>query len=133
MLSAQVDHLVEAKIEGLSDDQRRALKAAAPTLKDSAQRLSVMRCPTRSSTAISTPVTWRCGIRRTDLDWTDACVARPFVDLMTFFYSFGPASEDEAVRRRWLDRYLSRWSDVVGRSVHWRSLTGSSRWRRCTT
>jgi aminoglycoside phosphotransferase (APT) family kinase protein len=46
-------------------------------------------------------------------DWTDACVAHPFVDLATFFYNFGPASTDVEVRDRLRDRYLRGWADLM--------------------
>ncbi len=46
-------------------------------------------------------------------DWTDACVAHPFVDLATFFYVVGPALTDAAVRRRLRDHYLEGWSDLM--------------------
>ena len=46
-------------------------------------------------------------------DWTDACIAHPFVDLATYLYMFGPPSTDAAVRNRLRDRYLQGWSDVI--------------------
>jgi aminoglycoside phosphotransferase (APT) family kinase protein len=47
-------------------------------------------------------------------DWTDACVAHPFLDLLTFF------QEDEeevqsALRDRLRDAYLAEWTRFAGR------------------
>jgi hypothetical protein len=54
-------------------------------------------------------------------DWTDACVAVPLVDFMTFVFNFGPASDDATVREGLRDRYLSAWSDVVphAEAIEW--------------
>ena len=49
-------------------------------------------------------------------DWTDACVAHPFVDLQTFFHTFGPPTTDAAVRERLLHRYLTGWEGVMPRN-----------------
>ncbi len=41
-------------------------------------------------------------------DWTDACVAHPFIDMIAIGYE-----EDEAVAARLLDAYLAEWSGVA--------------------
>jgi aminoglycoside phosphotransferase (APT) family kinase protein len=46
-------------------------------------------------------------------DWTDLCIAHPFVDLSTFLSISGPPSTDAAVRDRLRDRYLDGWSDLL--------------------
>jgi aminoglycoside phosphotransferase (APT) family kinase protein len=48
-------------------------------------------------------------------DWTDACIAHPFVDLLTFLDMSGPPTTDATVRDRLLDRYLESWTDVMPR------------------
>ena len=51
--------------------------------------------------------------RYTIFDWTDACVAHPFVDLLTFFHTFGPPSTDVEVRDRLLEHYLVGWENLM--------------------
>ncbi len=46
-------------------------------------------------------------------DWTDACIAHPFVDLQTYFHMFGPPTTDADARERLLRRYLDTWSTVM--------------------
>jgi hypothetical protein len=53
------------------------------------------------------------GGRHVIFDWTDACVGHPFVDLLTFFHTFGPPSTDAGVRDRLLDHYLLGWDGLM--------------------
>jgi hypothetical protein len=46
-------------------------------------------------------------------DWTDACIAHPFVDIETYLYTFGPPTTDAAIRDRLLRRYLEEWDDAM--------------------
>jgi hypothetical protein len=46
-------------------------------------------------------------------DWTDPCIAHPFVDLETLLRVSGPPSTDPRAFARLRDRYLDGWSDVV--------------------
>jgi hypothetical protein len=48
-------------------------------------------------------------------DWTDACIAHPFVDLQTYFHTFGPPTTDADIRERLLRRYLDTWATVMPR------------------
>lgn len=43
-------------------------------------------------------------------DWTDACIADPFVDVVMFLSRL---PDDSALGAAFLDRYLSTWSDIV--------------------
>ena len=47
-------------------------------------------------------------------DWTDACIADPFVDVLMFLSRL---PDDSELGAAFLDRYLSVWSDVVPRSA----------------
>ena len=65
-------------------------------------------------------------IMRTDgrfvtFDWTDACVADPFVDVLMFLSRL---PDDPGIRASFLDAYLDVWSDAVPRSelVTWTKL-----------
>jgi hypothetical protein len=44
-------------------------------------------------------------------DWTDACVAHPFLDLVTYIMR----SNDMHVRTQLMDRYLGHWSEFVSK------------------
>ena len=44
-------------------------------------------------------------------DWTDACIAHPFVDAATFLRYAERASIDRATRERWRDHYLRGWEE----------------------
>jgi aminoglycoside phosphotransferase (APT) family kinase protein len=46
-------------------------------------------------------------------DWTDACIAHPFVDVATFLHNFGPPSTDAVIRSSLRERYLEGWSDLM--------------------
>ncbi len=65
-------------------------------------------------------------------DWTDACIAHPFVDVATFLRNAEHASIDRATRERWRDHYLHGWEDLASHDV---AATCSNAWRlsrRCT-
>ena len=44
-------------------------------------------------------------------DWTDACIAHPFVDVATFMRYAERGSIDRATRARWRDHYLRGWEE----------------------
>lgn len=46
-------------------------------------------------------------------DWTDACIADPFVDVLM---SLSRLPDDPELGAEFLDRYLSAWNDIVPRS-----------------
>ena len=50
-------------------------------------------------------------------DWTDACIAHPFVDVATFLRNAEHASTDQATRDRWRDHYLHGWEDFASHDV----------------
>ena len=46
-------------------------------------------------------------------DWTDACVAHPFIDAATFLRYAERASIDQATCERWRDHYLRGWEELA--------------------
>jgi hypothetical protein len=46
-------------------------------------------------------------------DWTDACVAHPFIDAATFLRYAERASVDRATCERWRDHYLRAWEELA--------------------
>jgi aminoglycoside phosphotransferase (APT) family kinase protein len=46
-------------------------------------------------------------------DWTDACIAHPFIDAATFLRYAERASIDQATCERWRDRYLRGWEELA--------------------
>ena len=55
----------------------------------------------------------RTGDRFVVFDWTDACIADPFVDVLMFVTRL---PDEPRLRARFRDRYLEAWGDVVSRS-----------------
>ena len=50
-------------------------------------------------------------------DWTDACIAHPFIDAATFLRYAERASIDQATCEHWRDRYLRGWEDLASYDV----------------
>ena len=50
-------------------------------------------------------------------DWTDACVAHPFIDAATFLRYAERASIDQATCERWRDHYLRGWEELASYDV----------------
>ena len=46
-------------------------------------------------------------------DWTDACIAHPFIDAATFLRYAERASVDQATCERWRDHYLRGWEGLA--------------------
>ena len=46
-------------------------------------------------------------------DWTDACIAHPFIDAATFLRYAERASIDRATCERWRDHYLRGWEELA--------------------
>ena len=50
-------------------------------------------------------------------DWTDACIAHPFIDAATFLRYAERASIDQATCERWRDHYLRGWEELASYEV----------------
>ena len=50
-------------------------------------------------------------------DWTDACIAHPFIDAATFLRYAERASVDQATCERWRDHYLRGWEELASYEV----------------
>jgi hypothetical protein len=50
-------------------------------------------------------------------DWTDACIAHPFIDAATFLRYAERASIDRATCDRWRDHYLRGWEELASYEV----------------
>jgi Phosphotransferase enzyme family len=85
------------------------LRSAAPRLSDMCAELASLPVP---HTIVHGDLHLGNVARGEDglviFDWTDACVAHPFIDMIAIGYE-----EDEAVAARLLDAYLAEWSGVA--------------------
>lgn len=122
VLAAQIEALAEEETVTLPEGLRPRLRAVVGRLQEMCIELGASPIP---STLVHGDL-HADNIVRTErgyvlFDWTDACVATPFVDFLTFVHNFGPASNDPVVRRAFRDRYLDAWSDVVPRTeaIEW--------------
>ena len=126
-------------IEALAADERPApgwtsrerLRAAVPRLQELCPPVARgLRSPRRSCTATSTAGTSSGPtVGFVLFDWSDACVADPFVDVLMFVTKL---PDDAELRTSFRDRYLETWPDLTHRR---RSRTPSwpSPWPRCIT
>ncbi len=113
-LTAQIEELAEGGLGELREERKNCLVAGVPRLKELSAELGESPIPStlvhgdfHAGNVVVTDGRYMI------FDWTDACIAHPFVDLATFLYMFGPPSTDAAVRNRLRDRYLQGWSDVM--------------------
>ncbi|MDP9329887.1 MAG: aminoglycoside phosphotransferase family protein [Actinomycetota bacterium] len=114
VLAAQIARFAEGSTDELSHDTLDRLRAAVPRLQELCVDVAEAKIP---ATLVHGDfhldnIVIKDG-RHLIFDWTDACIAHPFVDLATFFYGWGPASTDTELRRRLRDRYLLGWSDLI--------------------
>jgi hypothetical protein len=122
VLATQIEGLAEDEVLDLPEGLRPRLRAAVGRLKEMCIDLDASPIP---STLVHGDL-HADNIMRTErgyvlFDWTDACVATPFVDFLTFVHHLGPASNDPVVRRAFRDRYLDAWNDVVphAEAIEW--------------
>jgi hypothetical protein len=114
VLAKQIAHFAEGRLEELSNHTIDDLRAAVPRLQELCFDVAESKIP---NTLVhgdfhAENVVIKDG-RHLIFDWTDACIAHPFVDLATFFHNFGPASTDTDLRHRMRDKYLLGWSDLI--------------------
>lgn len=108
VLAAQVDELLhdEAMLAYVDVEQRRALQAAAPTLKAICAALDQYKVP---ATLVHGDM-HMANVAQTEqgycfFDWSDACIAHPFLDMIAILHE--PA---RAVQELLRDRYLAVWT-----------------------
>ena len=111
VLERQLDELLDdrAALHRLTTAEVRSLRRLRPALHDGIGRLDALGLPATLVHGDLHPgnTTWLDGTLAY-FDWTDACVAHPFVDLHTLQWQ-----PDEAVRAAQLDAYLEPWREVA--------------------
>ena len=113
-LPREVEELVSEGTKWLSDASARRLRAGLSRFRDRCEEVAGAPIPNTlvhgdfhaENIAISDG---RCLI----FDWTDACVAHPFVDLATFLRYAERGSIDRTTRERWRDHYLRGWEEFA--------------------
>jgi hypothetical protein len=90
----------------LNDDELAQLKGLGPILRERCRQIADFGVP---ETLVHGDLhTGNVAFRPDGLtlfDWTDACVAHPFVDMLDIFWE-----KDEATQRQLLDAYLAAWT-----------------------
>jgi hypothetical protein len=110
VLETQIDPLLEdpEAVTRLTAGEVVALRQLAPRLKDICRRLAGFKVP---ATLVHGDL-HMLNVARIDgelayFDWTDACVAHPFIDLLSLQWE-----KDDSDRRTLLDAYLEPWRDL---------------------
>jgi hypothetical protein len=110
VLESQIDPLVNdpEAIAGLTPDEVGELRGLAPALKELCRRLAGFGIP---STLVHGDLHMlnvaRLGGELVYFDWTDACIAHPFIDLLCLSWE-----KDEQTRAALQDAYLEPWRGV---------------------
>lgn len=105
----QIDPLLDSldASAGLAESEIARLRTLAPRLKAMCNRLASYRVP---PTLVHGDMHMSNVIARDGdyqfFDWTDACVAHPFLDEIDILHE-----EDPAIRERLRDSYLALWTD----------------------
>ncbi len=108
-LADQIDPLLDSldAPAGLAESEIAQLRALAPRLKAMCNRLASYRVP---PTLVHGDMHMSNVIARDGdyqfFDWTDACVAHPFLDTIDILHE-----DDPAIRERLRDSYLALWAD----------------------
>jgi hypothetical protein len=110
VLEAQIDPLVHdpEATAGLTPDEVAELRRLAPALKELCRRLGGFEIP---STLVHGDL-HMLNVARHDgelvyFDWTDACIAHPFLDLLCLSWE-----KDEETRAALRDAYLEPWQGI---------------------
>lgn len=112
VLEGQIDPLIDddTTMSAMTNDQRHRLRTLVPVLKELTQEMAGLGVPyTLVHGDLHLANTARVDGVFTFFDWTDACVAHPFFDLMALKFE-----TDEAKRQSIMDAYLAGWGEVVG-------------------
>jgi hypothetical protein len=114
VLSAQIAALAADPTVPLPGDLAERFRAAVPRLQELCAELALSPIqPTLVHGDLHAGNVMRTGGRFVVFDWTDACVADPFVDVLMFLTRL---PDDPRLRARFRDRYFEAWGDVVSRS-----------------
>ena len=110
VLASQIDPLLAdpAATARLTTDEKAELRRLAPRLKQVCRRLAeVGPPPTLVHGDLHLGNVARLSGELVYFDWTDACVAHPFIDLHSLQWE-----KDEESRRALLEAYLTAWEGV---------------------
>ena len=110
VLEAQVEPLLAdpEAVARLEDDEVAELRRRAPELRGACRRLAASGGPpTLGHGDLHVGNVARIGRELAYFDWTDACIAHPFIDLLSLHWE-----RDESRRAALLDAYLSAWEGV---------------------
>lgn len=110
VLETQVDPLVNdpEAVARLTAEEVGELRRLAPVLKELCRRLAALGPhPTLVHGDLDMLNVARLGGELVYFDWTDACVAHPFIDLLDL-----TLEKDESIRAALLDAYLEPWEGV---------------------
>ena len=110
VLEAQIEPLVadDVATRKLTDEERAALADLVPTLREFCRRLAdVGPAPTLVHGDLHMLNTARLDGNVVYFDWTDACIAHPFIDLHSLQWE-----KDEESRAALLAAYLEAWEGV---------------------
>ncbi|MEV6272573.1 aminoglycoside phosphotransferase family protein [Kribbella sp. NPDC051936] len=122
VLDAELDHLLapNALTEGLDPTERAKLPDRAKQLRAAIAELAAIGVPETLLHGDLHPrnLAVRDG-QVLAFDWTDAALAHPFLDLVTFVEKSSPLSSDPRVR----DAYLAEWEEYAAPADLRRALT----------
>ena len=110
VLETQVDPLLDdpEAIEHLTPEEIVELRRLGPTLKEACRRLAACGLPdTLVHGDLHPGNVARMNGKLAYFDWTDACIAHPFIDLHSLQWQ-----QDEATRGALLKAYLGAWEGV---------------------
>ncbi len=118
VLQSQVEELASEGSEWLPDEMATRLRAAVSRFQDLCEEIASSPIPNTlvhgdfhaENVAVSEG-------RYLIFDWTDACIAHPFVDVATFLRNAEHASTDQVTREHWRDHYLHGWEDFASHDV----------------
>jgi len=114
VLIPQIEALAAGDLGPVPEEPAARLRDALPRFDELRARLEAAPIPdTLVHGDLHTGNIAIDGDRYVIFDWTDACIAHPFVDLQTYLHMAGPPSTDAAVRERLLHRYLEGWDDLM--------------------
>ena len=117
-LRHDVEELASESSGWLPDELARRLRAGLPRFHDLCEEIASAPIPNtlvhgdfHADNVVISDGTYLI------FDWTDACIAHPFVDAATFLRYAERASIDRATRERWRDRYLGGWEELAPHDV----------------
>ncbi|HUP15972.1 MAG TPA: phosphotransferase, partial [Acidimicrobiia bacterium] len=111
VLESQIDPLLndEGAMSAITEHERDRLRTLAPALKELTREMANLDVPyTLVHSDLHLANTARVDGVLTFFDWTDACVAHPFVDLMALKFE-----TDDNEKQSIMDAYLAGWHEVA--------------------